>query len=97
MAITVKPHQCLFDIALRESGSIASALDLAVRNGINLTDDLQGGQQLEVPAFEDINQRITGYYRERNIYPGTFITRQINEPQKGGIGFMGIGIDFKIS
>ncbi|RBL88528.1 hypothetical protein [Chitinophaga flava] len=97
MAITVKPHQCLFDIVLRETGSISSVFTIAMLNDINITDELTGGQVLETTGATILDNSVTTYYRDFNIYPGTSLTLDSATISRGGIGFMGIGIDFKIS
>lgn len=97
MAITVKPHQCLLDIALRETGSIGGIFTIALLNGINITDELTGGQLLETTGAAVLDNSVTTYYRDLKIYPGTSLTLDAAVTPRGGIGFMGIGIDFKIS
>lgn len=97
MATTVKPHQCLLDIVLRESGNTGTLFELALHNGLHITEDLSGGQQLKTEEITVIDQSVIHYYRTRNIYPGTSLTIQRSGTRPGGVNYMGIGIDFKIS
>ncbi len=97
MAATVKPHQCLFDIVLRESGAADAIFMLAQTNDIGITDELTGGQVLDTTRVESVNKSIMAYYQQQKIFPGTSLTLQSSVTTRGGIGYMGIGIDFKIS
>jgi hypothetical protein len=97
MATTVKPHQCLMDIVLREAGAIHALFDLAAGNDINITDDLTGGMILQTAMIKPVNETVISYYRDQQIFPGTATTIQQSSTQSSGIGYMGIGIDFKIS
>ncbi|MBV8255008.1 MAG: hypothetical protein JO154_20575 [Chitinophaga sp.] len=97
MATTVKPQQCLFDIVLRESGAADAIFQMAQANDISITDELIGGQLLETTKVTPVNKSIITYYQQQQIFPGTSITLQSTSTARGGIGYMGIGIDFKIS
>ncbi|RAJ75539.1 hypothetical protein CLV59_109153 [Chitinophaga dinghuensis] len=97
MAVTVKPHQCLFDIILRESGAADAIFLMAQANDISITDELTGGATLQTTNVVPINKSIISYYQHQQIFPGTSLTLQSTVATRGGIGYMGIGIDFKIS
>ncbi|MFB6454434.1 hypothetical protein ACE38W_04115 [Chitinophaga sp. Hz27] len=97
MATTVKQHQCLFDIILRESGATDTIFVLAKENDISITDELIGGTILQTANVIAINMRIISYYQQQQIFPGTSLALQSTVTARGGIGYMGIGIDFKIS
>lgn len=97
MNTTVKNGQSLFDIALQMCGSAESAFELALMNGLALSDELVNGQVLEVPAVAE--KQIVQQYAVDNVFPATAITAdQYNETIEGeGIGFWGIEFDFIIS
>jgi hypothetical protein len=69
METTVLEGQSLLDIALQELGSLEGAYNLAVLNGLSLTDSLTAGMTLQLPDVVD--RRIKTYYSERNIRPAT--------------------------
>ena len=69
MTVTVLEGQSLLDIALQELGSLEGAYNLAVLNGLSLTDSLAAGMLLQLPDVVD--KRIVNYYLERNIRPAT--------------------------
>jgi hypothetical protein len=97
MATIVKPYQSLFDIALRETGSISTIFDIAQRNDLQITDELLSGQALDTSDIAVAGTMVINYYRTHNIHPATSITLQKEATKRGGVGYMGISIDFKIS
>jgi len=70
----VLPGQTLFDIAIQELGSAEGAFELAVLNGLNITDDLVPGQELILPDMVDSD--VQQYFQNKNIIPATFLTVQ---------------------
>ena len=86
--------QSLFDIACQTLGSAESAIQIALLNGISVTDDLQVGQELEIPGVA--NRSIVTYYFNKGLTPATGIT-DTEVATLGGLGYMAIGIDFIIS
>ena len=67
--LKVSENQGLFDIAIQKSGSIIDVFDLAVKNGLSVTDNLEPGQSLRLPVVDDAD--ISGYFKRRNIVPDT--------------------------
>lgn len=93
--ITVTSRQSVLDIALQYCGALEAAFDIALSNGISLSDDLTIGQQLVVP--EPIDKTMAWHYNVNGILPATAITmEEINDILNigDGIGFWGIEIDF---
>ena len=70
----VRDGQTLFDIAIQELGSTEAAFDLAMTNGLSLTDDLIPVQELELSEIVDSN--ISNYYKNKGINPATSIIAQ---------------------
>jgi hypothetical protein len=64
--------QTLFDIAIQSCGGTEAAYELAVLNGLNLTDDLVSGQELVLPDV--VNSDIVHYYQNNKIQPATLLT-----------------------
>ena len=59
--------QSLFDIAIQSCGSAEAAFDLAVLNGVSLTDDVT--VDLSVPVVIDAD--VASYFAKKNIQPAT--------------------------
>ncbi|MCL2793607.1 MAG: hypothetical protein FWD87_11025 [Spirochaetaceae bacterium] len=70
MEIIAQSNQSLFDIALMVSGSAGAAFDIALENGISLTDDLMSGQVLKFTGVP-VNKRVVDYYAVNSIRPAT--------------------------
>jgi len=70
MKITVLNNQSMLDIAIMVSGSAEAAYNIALENGISITDDLTPGQVL---VFEGnpTNRRVVEYYAANGIKPAT--------------------------
>jgi hypothetical protein len=91
---TIRPYrdQSLFDVALVQFGNIEQAFELALENDISLTGDITG---LELNTVLVANKpAIVNYYRNNNITPATALKA---DELLGGIGYMGIEIDFIVS
>ncbi len=98
MRSTILSRQSLLDIALQEGGSVEAALELAIRNGLSVSDELIPGEGIEVAVGDIKQKRVVEYYNVHGIRPATAITSdELEETPCGGIGYMGIGIDFIIS
>lgn len=94
--VKVKDRQTLLDVALQTSGSVEAVMDLALANGLSITDELSDGQVLEVAEVKDV--AVVSRYEINSIFPATEASDdERNEMAYEGIGFMGIGIDFIVS
>lgn len=99
MKTTAKERQTLLDVALQTGGRTETALALAAANGLSVTDRLEEGQELTVPEpAEGGDARTARLYRALGIEP---VTEASSEDMRacpyGGIGLMGIEIDFEVS
>ena len=65
----VSQGQSLIDIAIQECGSAEAAIQIAVENGLSVTDDLATGTILIVP--EASNKAVAAYYAAHSIKPAT--------------------------
>ena len=96
MEVKVKDRQNLLDMAVQIAGSMEAAFDLAVANGVSLTDTLDDGQILDTVAAE--NADTVRRYSVQGIQPATALDENdIVALAQGGINFMGIEIDFIVS
>lgn len=69
MKYTVKQRQTVFDIALIKCGDREAAFEISRLNNISLSDTIEPGTELEVPAV--INQKVVNYYEVNGIEPST--------------------------
>lgn len=101
MTITILHNQSLLDISIRLFGTAIGVLPLAIENNISMTDDLEVGKVLKVPAGGEFEQRlIADFFKNRNINPATAIDKiRLTEEfvdSNGGIEYWGIEIDFEV-
>lgn len=92
-----KTRQSMFDIAQEHAGSTEAAWDIAVANGLSITDDLTL-EPLQATAV--LNNRIVTYYQALRHSPATAITKQEINTLLGvgeGIEFWAIEYDFVVS
>lgn len=99
MKTTAKERQTMLDMALQSGGHVETALALAAANGLSVTDRLEDGQELTVPEpVEDGDARTVRLYRAHGVEPATEASADdMTACPYGGIGFMGIEIDFEVS
>lgn len=87
----VEQGQCLVDMAIQYNGNALAIFDIALINGISLTEDIVPGQELKETAVLD--NRIKNYFSK--ITPASGNDADILVQQ--GIGYWYIGLDFIIS
>jgi hypothetical protein len=95
--VNVKPHQCLLDLSMQLKGSIEDLFSFAIANGISITDDLSSGSTVWVPDTAIIDRRTFQTLRDENIIPSNAYTAEDEAAIKGGIGYMGIQVDLRVS
>ena len=78
MKLTVLDRQSLFDVAVQAAGSAEAAFELAMLNGLSVTDELETGQELapaNSPEGRGLRNRgIADYYANRQLKPATGLT-----------------------
>ena len=85
----IKPldRQSLIDVALQTSGSVEGALGMSIKNDIPVSGELA-----------PVDKLVLGRYEARGVRPATDISAEdLACVPYGGIGFMGIEIDFIVS
>lgn len=93
--ITSTDRQSLLDIAVQSSGGVEAAFELAAANDVSISEPLATGAQLEtvLPADKTVLDR----YTVKKICPATELSdEQIDASPYGGIGYIGIEIDFRV-
>lgn len=95
MRSTIHSRQSLLDIAIQECGSFEAAYELAERNGLAVTDDLETGAVLEFIREDVTKKQVVAHFAARRVKPATAASEEDTSLAPcGGIGFMGIEIDF---
>lgn len=95
MRSTIHSRQSLLDIAIQECGSFEAAYELAERNGLAVTDDLETGAELGFIREDVTKKQVVAHLAARHIKPATAPSEEDTSLAPcGGIGFMGIEIDF---
>lgn len=88
--------QSLIDVAIQCCGSAEAAYEIAVLNGLSITDDLAAGRELNIPTA--VNATIVSYYTQKGIKPATGITTEAENALIGeGIEYWALEYDFVIN
>ena len=93
MQTTTRNNQTLLDIAVQECGTVEAAFEIAERNGLALTDELNTGQKLDIVMTTTREESVVQELAADRIKPAAEVTEMV---PYGGIGFMGIEIDFVV-
>ena len=88
----IKKHQTFADFVTQQAGSMNEMFNVALSNGISISDQPDPGTALEVVASD---LKVTAFFikSELNIAGAVPVGVTI----LGGIGYMQIGNDFKVS
>ena len=99
MTITVLHNQSLLDLALQHTGTMESVFEFAEANTINITDDVQVGKTLVLPAEAFSNKDILGYYTAKNLQPATAFSKEDEQvfERLEGISIWAINLDFVVT
>lgn len=89
----IKRHQTFFDFVLQHAGSMAAVFECASSNGIGITDDVEPGTELAISA---IDLFVVNSYKRGGFEVSTNFEKD-NGSVPGGIDYMQIGNDFKVS
>lgn len=92
----VSERQSIYDIAIQLGGDLEAVMELALINGLSITDELSAGQLVQVP--EILNADTVNYFQLKGIVPET-AGIEIDEslPILEGIGYWAIDVDFVVS
>ena len=99
MIVTVLHNQSLLDLALQHTGTIESIFEFAEANTINITDDVQAGKTLVLPAEAFTNKDILGYYTAKNLQPATAFSKEDEQvfERLEGLSIWAINLDFVVT
>lgn len=69
--------QSLLDISIQEYGTPLALLMIAFENGLSVTDELEPGQTILLPVFDQTKVDVAAYYSKKSIWPSTAITDEV--------------------
>jgi hypothetical protein len=92
--VEVLEGQTLIDLAMQELGDASRLFELSDLNGMLPSDDLAAGQIISVPEPTEEKREIVKALKARK--PATK-NEIVEEQLKEGIGYWGIGTNFKVS
>lgn len=88
----------VLDLALITGGSLDCIISVGLRNDVCISDDMVNGREYETDYLEGRNNEYKLVIDTEHIRPATALNpREISACPYGGIGFMGIEIDFEVS
>lgn len=93
----IKEGQTVLDITIQEMGDIQALFIVALLNDIAITDDLILHKEIMVQEAAVNNLDIVGAFSSYSHKPASGLTAEDILELGGGIGFMGIQLDFKVS
>lgn len=93
MEVEVKDGQTLADIAIQETGTADTVMDMARLNGISPAAKLEAGRRLLLPEVP--NKRMQTYSKTNDVSPACSLPKE-TEQRHGGISEMCVGVDFEI-
>lgn len=96
--ITIENQQ-LIDIALQELGDVERVFELALLNGIGVTNLLTAGTVIKVPDYDKRKSGIVQVFSDESRAPASASgdEQEANTIPPGGIGYMQIGNTFRVS
>jgi hypothetical protein len=87
----IKKHQTTLDFVTQYSGALDGLFTMALLNGISITSEPAPGTNLQV---EVVDLKTVKYYATSGL---DVQSNGITNVRPGGIGYMQIGNDFKVS
>ena len=90
--IQAKDRQTLLDVQLMACGTLDGVIDTCALNDMSLTDNLEDGQEIEVPTTTD--NKVVDVYMNKGYCPATAVVVSV---APGGVGYMSVGVDFVVS
>jgi hypothetical protein len=90
MIVRAADRQTFYDLAIQYTGVAENAAAIALTNGRSPTDDLEAGEEMEIPDGLPVKQEIADYYAARKLIPATaFRPSALNVPDSVIIGRQG--------
>lgn len=89
-------NQSLLDIAIQNNGTLTSAFELALENGLSITEELTPGDNIKVPESNLIETTIVSFFQRKGQIIATAFNASDGQDilPKLGIGTMAIESTF---
>lgn len=95
--VIVTTNQSLLDIAIQECGTIDALLELALLNGLSITDVLEVGTKLQT-GTNIKNIDLLSFFDTNGLWVATALTAEdLFNAAPEGIDYMIIGTDFIVA
>jgi hypothetical protein len=88
--------QSLFDLAVLLAGSAEAAFDLALENGMSLTDAVAPGQAVRYSGAP-VSPQVVRYFESNRLQPATALSGYAAAGGSEGIGAWNVEFNFAIS
>lgn len=95
-SVIVIDRQNLLDLALQEYGNVQAVFDLAMANGLDITDELTPGQEITLPESQYTDKDVLNFYKTRDIRPVTAKPLIDLEHSLEGVSYWAIEDNFTI-
>lgn len=97
MTVTVLHNQTLLDIAIQHTGIVKNSFDIAVYNGIAVSEPLIYGMSLTIPDDLEFDIDTVNFYQANNLQPATEIdNNMVTIIPLSGVGYWEIETEFII-
>jgi hypothetical protein len=93
----VREGQTLLDISIQDTGDIQRLFEIAVANNKSITEDLVIGDEITTPSAEVNLQDVVLSFSSTSHKPASGLSADDLLQLQGGIGYMGVQLDFKVS
>jgi hypothetical protein len=91
----VDQGQWLRDVAIQHAGSISELFAIALANDLSITDDIIPASSLIIPNVVDA--ALVKFLNDNNYVPATGFSPEDEQAIRGGISYMGIIRNFKVT
>lgn len=92
MESKVYQGQNFVDKVLETTGSTENAFEMALLNGVSLTDNVAIGQELQ--TSNPTRKGVVRLFNNKNRPASAIINRPVEDEENDGIGYMAIGNNF---
>lgn len=92
---TILENQTLFDLALQGTGSVLSVIEIALANGMGITDELVPAEKIKIDQGNYYLKDIVDYFNGKQHHLATH-TSMDNIGPSGGIGLWILEVDFQV-
>lgn len=88
--------QSLFDMAILLEGSVEAAFDIALENGMSLTDEIPPGRRVKYSGAA-VSPQVVRYFEANRLLPATVLSGYVPAAAAEGVGCWNIEYNFIVS